>query len=221
MRGVQLSPLIELIWGKIAQGGPVMAPIAAVSFAAWVVIIERLLYLRRSIKSNRRAWSMLSGSSSMPGSEALPAGSAATELAARSTGSAEDVEGAAWEVHLACRAGIGRGIGTIGRLASTAPLLGLLGTVSGMIFTFEAIAIHGSGNPRAMAEGISEALVTTEAGLLAAIPALVAQVWIAKLAGRAQKWADASLARAREILSGPRGGCPIPPGPQSQGSQDA
>ncbi|HMB30540.1 MAG TPA: MotA/TolQ/ExbB proton channel family protein [Desulfohalobiaceae bacterium] len=58
-------------------------------------------------------------------------------------------------------------------LAGIAPLLGLLGTVCGMISTFEVIAWFGTGNAKAMASGISEALITTQAGLLVAVPGLV------------------------------------------------
>ena len=59
-------------------------------------------------------------------------------------------------------------------LAAAAPLLGLLGTVSGMIETFEVIQMHGTGNAHALAAGISEALITTQTGLLVAIPGLFA-----------------------------------------------
>ena len=58
-------------------------------------------------------------------------------------------------------------------IATVAPLLGLLGTVLGMIETFEVIAAFGTGNARAMAGGISVALITTQTGLLVAIPGLV------------------------------------------------
>jgi len=57
-------------------------------------------------------------------------------------------------------------------MAKIAPLLGLLGTVIGMITTFEVISCFGTGNAKAMAAGISEALVTTQSGLLVAIPGL-------------------------------------------------
>lgn len=62
--------------------------------------------------------------------------------------------------------------GLIKLLAAVAPLLGLLGTVTGMIATFQAITQYGSGDPKLMADGISQALVTTVLGLLAAIPLL-------------------------------------------------
>lgn len=66
--------------------------------------------------------------------------------------------------------------------AGIAPLLGLLGTVTGMIKTFQAMMIYGTGDPQLMAGGISEALVTTMMGLIAAIPLLILHSFCASLA---------------------------------------
>lgn len=66
-----------------------------------------------------------------------------------------------------------RYLNTLGTIAAVAPLLGLLGTVVGMIKVFAEITIAGTGNASALAGGISEALITTAAGLTVAIPALV------------------------------------------------
>lgn len=66
-----------------------------------------------------------------------------------------------------------RFIGTLGMIASLSPLMGLLGTVLGMIRTFNAITTAGIGNPTALAGGIAEALITTAAGLAVAIPATI------------------------------------------------
>ncbi|WP_419781811.1 MotA/TolQ/ExbB proton channel family protein [Maridesulfovibrio sp.] len=66
-----------------------------------------------------------------------------------------------------------RHIRTIMVLAALAPLLGLLGTVTGMISTFDVISISGTGNARALASGISEALITTQSGLIAAVPGML------------------------------------------------
>src|SRR5690554_7915466 len=63
--------------------------------------------------------------------------------------------------------------------AGIAPLLGLLGTVTGMIATFQAITNFGTGDPKLMAGGISQALVTTVEGLIVAIPLLLAHNWVA------------------------------------------
>ena len=67
-----------------------------------------------------------------------------------------------------------RYLNPLGTIAAISPLLGLLGTVSGMIRSFTAITAEGVGNPTVLAGGISEALITTAAGLTVAIPALIA-----------------------------------------------
>lgn len=71
-----------------------------------------------------------------------------------------------------------RGQTIIKLFASVAPLLGLLGTVTGMIATFQAITTFGTGDPKLMAGGISQALVTTVQGLLVAIPLLLLHNWV-------------------------------------------
>jgi biopolymer transport protein ExbB len=67
-----------------------------------------------------------------------------------------------------------RYLNTLGTIAAVSPLLGLLGTVIGMIKVFAAITAQGVGDPSVLAGGISEALITTAAGLSVAIPALMA-----------------------------------------------
>lgn len=66
-----------------------------------------------------------------------------------------------------------RYLNSLGTIASVSPLLGLLGTVLGMIKVFSAIMTHGVGNPSVLAGGISEAMITTAAGLFVAIPTLI------------------------------------------------
>jgi biopolymer transport protein ExbB len=66
-----------------------------------------------------------------------------------------------------------RYLDTLGTVAAISPLLGLLGTVIGMVKVFTAITTHGVGNPAVLAGGIAEALITTAAGLTVAIPALI------------------------------------------------
>ena len=66
--------------------------------------------------------------------------------------------------------------------AATAPLLGLLGTVTGMINTFKVISVFGTGDPKTLSGGISEALVTTEFGLIVAIPSLLIHAVISRKA---------------------------------------
>ncbi len=66
-----------------------------------------------------------------------------------------------------------KSLNTLSTLAAIQPLLGLLGTISGMIATFSVIASQGTGDPRALADGISEAMITTQAGLSVALPILL------------------------------------------------
>ena len=77
-----------------------------------------------------------------------------------------------------------RAIGVLGICAAAAPLLGLLGTVTGIIRTFGVVASLGAGDPKLMAGGISEALWTTAFGLVVAIPLLLLQGF---LRGRADR----------------------------------
>jgi biopolymer transport protein ExbB len=67
-----------------------------------------------------------------------------------------------------------RFLNTLGTIASTSPLLGLLGTVTGIIKSFNALQAGAAGDPRMLSGGIAEALIATAAGLCVAIPALIA-----------------------------------------------
>jgi biopolymer transport protein ExbB len=86
------------------------------------------------------------------------------------------------EAVLAEMPAIERGNGLIKLVAAISPLLGLLGTVTGMILTFQAISLFGTGDPKLMAGGISQALITTVLGLVVAIPLLFGHSLVAYLA---------------------------------------
>lgn len=85
----------------------------------------------------------------------------------------ELVEEVMYECMLSTQPRLERFLNIIALTAATAPLLGLLGTVTGIIKTFKLMSIHGAGDPKPLISGISEALITTELGLVLAIPALV------------------------------------------------
>ncbi|MFH1090932.1 MAG: MotA/TolQ/ExbB proton channel family protein [Pseudomonadota bacterium] len=94
-------------------------------------------------------------------------------------------------------------ISILSTVVSISPLLGLLGTVSGMIKTFNVISYYGVGNPGTLASGISEALLTTAAGLSVAIPTLVGHRFIASKAdGLISELEEHSLLLV-EALKGP------------------
>jgi biopolymer transport protein ExbB len=93
---------------------------------------------------------------------------------------------------------LGRSLRLLAVLAAAAPLLGLLGTVSGMIGTFDVIAVAGTGNPKLLSGGISEALVTTLTGLVVAVPLLLAHALLTRMVERRY----ARLEQAAMLLHG-------------------
>lgn len=94
--------------------------------------------------------------------------------------SREQVEEVLYEEYIAAQPALQRGLPFIAIASATAPLLGLLGTVTGMIGTFERINIFGTNDTNVIAGGISEALVTTEVGLIVAIPALIVHALLSR-----------------------------------------
>jgi len=88
---------------------------------------------------------------------------------------------------------LSKSLRTISTCAAIAPMLGLLGTVSGMVHTFETIQLFGFGNPVLLADGISEALLTTQAGLLVAFPLMLAYNYLASRVEKVEKqaWSEA------------------------------
>lgn len=86
------------------------------------------------------------------------------------------------EVEDAGRAYLEKNLTILGTIGVISPLLGLLGTIVGMIIAFQAIAVAGTGDPKVVARGISQALVTTATGLTIAIPTIVAHRFLARKA---------------------------------------
>ena len=105
--------------------------------------------------------------------------STAVEHADEKRGTLEEI---LYERILAVRPKLERFLPFIALTAAAAPLLGLLGTVTGMIKTFNLITIFGTGDAKSLSSGISEALVTTELGLCVAIPALILHGLLARMA---------------------------------------
>ncbi|MCC5843832.1 MAG: MotA/TolQ/ExbB proton channel family protein [Verrucomicrobia bacterium] len=93
---------------------------------------------------------------------------------------AEELEELLHERMLGLMPRLDRHLGTLAVLGGVAPLLGLLGTVTGMIHTFELVTLFGSGNERILSQGISEALVTTMSGLIIAVPVLLAHAFLSR-----------------------------------------
>ena len=94
------------------------------------------------------------------------------------------------------RGSIFEGFGPIHVSAALLPLLGLLGTVMGMLETFEVIKIEGTGDPRLMADGIRKALLTTQAGIFTALTVLVGARVLNSRAARLERSVELALQRA-------------------------
>ena len=95
-----------------------------------------------------------------------------------------------------------RSLNLLASLAGLMPIFGLLGTVSGMIMTFRVISLHGTGDAQAMASGIAEALITTQAGLVAAAPIMLGHVL---LTSRVKKISDKTREACVKYLTYLRG----------------
>lgn len=88
------------------------------------------------------------------------------------------------ETEDAARSYLGKNLPILNTIGNISPLIGLLGTILGMIIAFESIAVAGAGDPKVVAGGISQALVTTASGLIVAIPSIVAYRYLARKADK-------------------------------------
>jgi biopolymer transport protein ExbB len=167
----------------VQAGGWLMLPIIVCSIVAVAIVLERLWTLQRKrvLPSDvaAQAWNWVRTNQldhknlqtlhqSSPLGHILAAG-IAHRYATRDVIKENIEDSGRHVVHE-----LERYLNPLGTIAAISPLLGLLGTVSGMIRSFTAITAQGVGNPAVLAGGISEALITTAAGLTVAIPALIA-----------------------------------------------
>ena len=163
----------EAIRDFMALGGPVLKAIAGTIFVMWVLIVERIMFFRSTLKEMSRdiqnTW------------ESRP-------------------ERRSWEAHqirelMISRFSISvnRGIAMIQTLVALCPLLGLLGTVTGMIAVFQVLAVSGSGNVRAMAAGVSQATIPTMAGMVGALSGVLLVTLLSRRAAREVEFLEDSM----------------------------
>lgn len=166
----------------IKAGGWLMAPLILCSIVVVAIIAERLwtLQARRVAPEHLAAqvWSWFkSGELNEDRIQALRAGSPLGRILAAGlvnrSGPREVMNEAIEDTGRHVIHELDRYLITLGTIATISPLLGLLGTVVGIMRVFAAISTNGLGNPAALAGGISEALITTVAGLSVAIPAYI------------------------------------------------
>ncbi len=175
----------------VKKGGPVMIPIFALAAAALLVALYkwlRLAFLRRPAQREVEALFVAVRQSDVAKARSIasamrgPTGRM-LEAGARHLGEPRDlIEEVMYELVLKTRLQLNRMLPFIAISASSAPLLGLLGTVTGIINTFKLITVYGSGDVKTLSGGISEALITTEYGLIVAIPSLLLHSFLSRKA---------------------------------------
>ncbi len=151
-------PMFEAIRDFFELGGEVLLFIGVLTLVMWSLIFERLLYLQ---STHPRA-----------------VGAALKQWEARS-------ERISWHAHQirellisTVTQNLERNVALIKTCVALCPLLGLMGTVTGMIEVFEVMAVSGSGNPRSMAAGVSKATVPTMAGMVAALSGVAMSAYL-------------------------------------------
>ena len=173
-----LAELMTSIRTFIEVGGPVLYAIGAVAALMWTLMLERLWHLLHVLPKELHT--------------------------ARSEWSEEDRADVwfALNVRRAIISRVGqsarRNLSLIETLMQVLPLLGLLGTVWGMVGVFDVMTVFGTGNARVMASGVSQATVPTMAGLVAALSGLCVVYWLRQRANRALLELEGALALAEE-----------------------
>jgi biopolymer transport protein ExbB len=146
----------------LERGGEVLLVIGAVTFLMWTFMLERLWYFKvvqpQETKRVEKIWSERSDHVSWYADQIRRL--LVSEVRTR----------------------LQQSVSTIKTLIALCPLLGLLGTVTGMIEVFDVMAIAGSGNTRAMASGVSKATIPTMAGMVAALSGMILSVQIERFA---------------------------------------
>lgn len=155
-------------------GGPVLNAIAVVILWMWVLIIERIVYFRsaypRAVEAQLARW---------------------REMAEKRPWHARQIRDA---MVSELTQGANGSIPMIKTLVALCPLLGLVGTVTGMIDVFDVLALAGTGNARSMAAGVSKATIPTMAGMVGALSGVFAAALLSRAASRATRNLDEKFA---------------------------
>ena len=157
-------PALETIRDFVEMGGDVLFVIGLLTLFMWALIFERLVYIRGGHK----------------------------KIVAAATAIWENrTDHSSWNAHQIrtrlisiVASHMERNIPMIQTCVALCPLLGLLGTVTGMIEVFEVMAIAGSSNPRSMAAGVSKATIPTMAGMVAALSGIAMSTYLQRRASR-------------------------------------
>ena len=159
-----LFDALEGIQKFLGMGGPILVVIGFALLVMWTLIFERIWYFKTSLKKDVQS--------------ALDRWEARAER--KSKRSHQVREQLISEVSVK----VDVNMAMVKTLVALAPLLGLLGTVTGMIAVFEVLAITGGGDARSMAGGVSQATIPTMAGMVAALSGVFGDTYINRIANR-------------------------------------
>ncbi|MDI6793351.1 MAG: MotA/TolQ/ExbB proton channel family protein [bacterium] len=200
--------MFEAAYESALKGGPVLVVIILTSVTAFTLIIERWIFLsrqrtrpeflRKFFDLERKA--EYSGASELCAETRGPVARIMQVGITNRQDEKEVVRERIREVILEELPGLERYLSTIAVLGTIMPLLGLLGTVTGMISTFNVLSIAGTTDPNALAAGISEALITTEAGLITAIPTMLFHNFLSNKVDRLQLEMESSTTKFLNLL---------------------
>ena len=175
------------------RGGPLMYPILFCSIIGWAIFMERFFayfQIRRDmVKLRSRVADLVTENSSDDALELCTQGKSPLarilQVVLKNRGASRShLKSLAEEVGEREAVSLQRYLGLLATIANVSPLLGLLGTVLGMINAFNVIAAEGVGTPATLGGGISEALITTAAGLSVAVPMLLVHRYLSARADR-------------------------------------
>ncbi|HNX05679.1 MAG TPA: MotA/TolQ/ExbB proton channel family protein, partial [Opitutales bacterium] len=181
----------QTLWEEWVVGGMCMPFILGLAFAALIVAIYKwitLLGIRAAKPADLETILTKISQNDIEGARAYaakiggPVGDMLTAAVDNSSEDREVIEEILYEKIISAQPKLDRLLPFIAVVAATAPLLGLLGTVTGMIKTFKLITIVGTGDAGALSSGISEALITTKYGLISAIPAVIVHAMLLRKA---------------------------------------
>jgi len=168
-----LGDLSEILLGFMDKGGDVLWLIAALLFVMWVLIFERVWYLQFGWKKD------------------------VAQVIAKWESRAERNSWEAKQIRTMLisqtRIQINRYLPLIKTLVALCPLLGLLGTVTGMIEVFNIMAVTGGGDAKSMAGGVQQATIPTMAGMVAALSGVFANTYVTRIAQRESEFLQDNL----------------------------
>jgi biopolymer transport protein ExbB len=159
-----MGGFIEVLLGFMDKGGDVLWLIAALLFVMWTLIFERVWYLQFGWKKD--------------------VAQVISKWEGRSERKSWEAEQIRTMLVSQARMQINRNLPVIKTLVALCPLLGLLGTVTGMIEVFNIMAVTGGGDAKSMAGGVQQATIPTMAGMVAALSGVFANTYVTRIAQR-------------------------------------